>query len=156
MYEDECDVEVGEVEPVARGLRQQFVYNFLHKWRNLRAWGRSLDDLNLIVHAREYSKRAGTCWPEQQKVIVYNQSGMRGLVGMLKTGLHEFAHAIETKDGHGPRWQERYAKAVTEVTGHYVGWGWEKFNTVDEHCYRAMLKWWQSNKLESTAIRLGL
>lgn len=70
---------------------------------------------------------------------------------MLKTGVHEFAHAVETKDGHGIRWQERYAKAVTEITGHYVGWGNEK---VDENCYIAMLKWWRASGNEDAVKRI--
>jgi hypothetical protein len=127
---------------------QMIVYGHLNKWRNLRAWGRSLDKLDLTVSTRSYTKRAGTCWPQLQKVNVYHQEGLRGLVAMLKTGLHEFAHAIEGKDGHGLKWQERYARAVSEVTGHYVGWGSE---ALDENCYRAMLKWWRASGAEAHA-----
>lgn len=130
------------------------VKNQLDRWRNLRAWGRSLDNVEIKVSAREYPKRAGTCWPELQKLVVYHQPGLVGLVGMLKTGLHEMAHAVEVKDGHGFRWQEKYARAVTEVTHHYVGWGFEPHTRVDEACYRAMLKWWRSSGNEGAAKRM--
>lgn len=130
---------------------EHFVLGYLNKWRNLRAWGRSLNNVDLLVSAREYPKRAGTCWPILQKVAVYHQPGMRGLIGMLKTGLHEFAHAVETKDEHGHKWQERYARAVTEVSGRYVGWG---MNGVDEACYRALLGWWRASGTEEIAKRV--
>lgn len=136
---------------------QAIVTRHLNAWRNLRAWGRSLDDLDLTVSTREYPKRAGTCWPELQKVNIYHQPGLRGLVGMLKTGLHEFAHAIETKDSHGHRWQERFAKSVSEVTGKYVGWGHDDPKRLDETCYVTMLKWWRQSGNEEHAKRiLGL
>lgn len=73
---------------------------------------------------------------------------------MLKTGLHELAHAVEGQDGHGHKWQERYARAVNEVTGHYVGWGFEPFTKLDESCYRAMLKWWRASGSEAAAKKL--
>lgn len=73
---------------------------------------------------------------------------------MLKTGLHELAHAVEGDDGHGFKWQKVYAQAVSEVTHHYVGWGFEPFNILDEHCYRAMLKWWRSSGNEEAAKRV--
>lgn len=136
---------------------QRIVYHHLNNWRNLRAWGRSLDNVELEVSNREYPKRAGTCWPELQKVAVYHQAGLRGLVGMLKTGLHEFAHAVETTDGHGLKWQERYAKAVKEVTGIPVGWGSLEYTTVDEAAYGALLKWWRASGNEMAAkLVLGM
>lgn len=70
---------------------------------------------------------------------------------MLKTGLHEFAHCIATEDGHGFKWQERYAKAVNEVTGHYIGWNFEMPGLLDERCYKAMLKWWRASGAEAEA-----
>lgn len=134
---------------------QRVVYAYLNKWRNLKAWGRSLDKLDLTVSTREYPKRAGTCWPALQKVNVYHQSGIVGALGMLKTGLHEFAHAIEGEDGHGFKWQARYAKAVTEVTNIYVGWNYQTPKEIDRQCYIAMGRWWR-NGPEADAKRTGI
>lgn len=110
--------------------------------------------MDLTVSTREYPKRAGTCWPELQKVNVYHQPGLSGMVGMLKTGIHEFAHAVEAKDGHGFKWQERYAKAIGEITGSYVGWNFNEPVKMDELCYRAMLKWWRASGAEKEAKAL--
>lgn len=136
---------------------QRIVYHHLNSWRNLKAWGRSLDNVEIEVSTREYPKRAGTCWPELQKIVVYHQPGLRGIVGMLKTGIHELAHAVETTDHHGMKWQERYAKATTEITGTRIGWGSEEYTVVDEAAYAAMLKWWRisGNELGSKLI-LGI
>lgn len=133
---------------------QYIVYGHLNKWRNLRAWGRSLDNVKLEVSKRSYPKRAGTCWPEQQRVVVYHQPDLVGLVGMLKTGVHEFAHAVETTDGHGNKWQKRYAAAIHEITGNYIGWGFEPHQKLDENCYRAMLKWWRASGAEAAAKKV--
>lgn len=73
---------------------------------------------------------------------------------MLKTGLHEFAHSIESGDGHGFKWQKTYARAVSEVTGEYVRWGVEPFTRMDEDCYKAMLTWWRRSGSETSAKRL--
>src|SRR5690242_15243081 len=125
---------------------QRIVTTHLNNWRNLKAWGRSLDNLTIEVSERSYPKRAGTCWLELQKIAVYHQPGLRGVVGMLKTGLHEMAHAIETSDrDHGFKWQERYAKAVHEVTHERIGWGSEEYKAVDEGAYKALLKWWRAS-----------
>jgi hypothetical protein len=130
---------------------QQIVSHHLNSWRNLKAWGRSLNNVEIEVSSREYPKRAGTCWVELQKIAVYHQPGLRGLVGMLKTGIHELAHAVETTDGHGYKWQERYAKATSEVTRTPVGWGSLDHTTVDEACYMALLKWWRTSGNEMAA-----
>jgi hypothetical protein len=75
---------------------------------------------------------------------------------MLKTGLHEMAHAIETTDGHGYKWQERYARAVHEVTKQVTGWGSADHTTVDEAAYIALLKWWRTSGNELAAkLMLG-
>lgn len=132
---------------------QTIVYGHLHSWRNLNAWGKSLDHVDLTVSNREYPKRAGSCWPELQKVVVYYQPGLKGLVGMIKTGLHELAHTVEVADSHGARWQKVYARAVTEVTGHHVVWGLGQAK-VDEACYKAVLKWWRQSGNEASAKRL--
>lgn len=133
---------------------QYIIYGHLNRWRNLRAWGRSLDQVKIEVSSREFPKRAGTCWPAEQRIVVYHQPGIVGLVGMLKTGLHELAHTVEGADGHGHKWQKVYARAVTEVTGHYLGWGVEPHIKLDENCYRAMLKWWRASGAESAAKKV--
>lgn len=136
---------------------QRIVSTHLNNWRNLRSWGRSLDNLEIEVSSKSYPKRAGTCWVELQKIAVYHQPGLKGVVGMLKTGLHEMAHAIETTDGHGYKWQERYARAVHEVTKQVTGWGSVDHTTVDEAAYIAMLKWWRSSGNELAAkLMLGM
>ena len=135
---------------------QQIITHHLNNWRNLRAWGRSLDNLEIEVSDRSYPKRAGTCWPELQRIVVYHQPGLKGIVGMLKTGLHEMAHAIETTDKHGLKWQERFAKATSEVTRTPIGWGSEDFTTVDEACYIALLKWWRNSGNAMGAKLLGI
>lgn len=136
---------------------QRIVTKHLDSWRNLRSWGRSLSNLEIDVSTKQYPKRAGTCWPELQKIAVYHQPGLRGVVGMLKTGLHEMAHAIETTDGHGYKWQERYARAVHEVTKQPIGWGSDEFTAVDEGAYQALLRWWRASGNELAAkLLLGI
>lgn len=136
---------------------QRIVLTHIESWRNLKSWGRSLDNLEIIISNKSYPKRAGTCWPELQRIAVYHQPGLRGVVGMLKTGLHEMAHAIEVGDEHGYKWQERYAKATQEVTKQPVGWGSEDYRTVDEAAYRALLRWWRVSGNELGAkLLLGI
>jgi hypothetical protein len=135
---------------------QRIVTVLLDRWRNLRAWGRSLDNLKIEVSDKGHPKVAGKCWPELQEVVVYHQPGLRGCVGMLKTGIHEMAHAIEVGDNHGEKWQERYAKAVKEVTGTPIGWGSKEYKIVDEAAYRALLVWWRASGNETGARLLGI
>lgn len=129
------------------------VRRYLDGWRTLKAWGKSLTHVDLTVSDRTYPRRAGTAWPTLNKVNVYFQPGLKGVVGMLKTGVHEFAHIV-SPDGHGYQWQKRYAGAILEITGEYVPAGFEEFRTVDESCYMALLRWWRASGNEEKAKRI--
>lgn len=116
------------------------VFRYLNKWRTLKAWGRVLNDVEIMVSEREYPKRAGTAWPSEKRIAVYSGGGT---ARMLKTGLHELSHILHPLDGHGYKWQKTYAAAVMEVTGEYVVSGLDNFREVDEACYLTMRRWWK-------------
>ncbi len=125
----------------------------LDLWRTLKIWGKPLTHVNLTVSDTHYPRRAGTAWPTLNKVNVYYQPGLKGVMGMLKTGVHEFAHIV-SPDGHGYQWQKRYAGAVLEITGEYVPSGFEDYKIMDEACYFAIQRWWKASGNEEKAKRI--
>lgn len=119
--------------------RSDIITRHANDWRNLRAWGRSLDNVRIEYVDREHARRAGTCWTYEQRLVVYRQAR---LSDQLSTLLHEMAHAVEISDSHGLAWQRRFAAAVAEVTGYVVPPAAEDYRIVNDAARDAMRKWW--------------
>lgn len=121
--------------------RDTIIHTWLNRWRNLRAWGRTLDELTIDLIPVEHRSRLGTCWPTQQRVRLYYQPK---IIDVLKTGLHEMAHAaVPASEGHGIAWQNMYAAATAEVTGIAVVAAADSYQIVDDACADALRLWWK-------------
>lgn len=115
------------------------VLRHVREWRNLRAWGRSLDNVEIEFSSRKTTRRAGTCWTTEQRVVIYTA---HAIPDMLATGLHELAHAVEMLDHHGPAWQARFAAAVIEVTGCGMPRAADDFAVLDRAAEDLVRDWW--------------
>ena len=120
-------------------FKNQIVQKYVDAWRNLRAWGRSLDNVDVCISNRTCSTVGGWCKTYQQAIMIYQGP----LHWMLLTVLHEYAHAVEISDHHDTAWQARFAAAVTEVTGVRVVGGCEDdYNVLNSAAEDAIKKWW--------------
>lgn len=120
--------------------RLDVVKTWVNRWRHLRAWGRSLELVDVTVSEREHPRRAGTCWTREQRITLYHQDR---LTDVLTTALHEYAHAVEITAHHGLAWQARYAAAVGEVTGIVIPGGIDgDYKIIDCAARDAVRAWW--------------
>lgn len=134
--------------------RRAVIMRHADEWRNLRAWGRSLDNLKIEYLDRRTTK-LGVCHPTEQRIKIY----LNGTIAMaLSTVVHEMAHAVEMQEDemHGPRWARRMADAAAEIVGHpVVGECGQEWEVIDQAVEHAMRVWWKSigGELVESAMR---
>ena len=91
---------------------------WVERWRGLRAWRRPLEEVEVRVRTRnsrcgQYS--TGKSVAARRTITITAGANMPDA---LATILHEYAHvAVPSGARHGEAWQQRFAEAVTEVTG---------------------------------------
>ncbi len=128
--------------------RKVAVLSWLDRWRNLRAWGRTLDNVEVRYRLAPESATHGRCWPAAQRIEISDV--LAPMPTMLATVLHELAHAAcRCGDDHGETWQATLAAAVEEVTGISVvtvASRHEDMHTAAEDAIRA---WWRRSGQES-------
>lgn len=135
--------------------RQQGVLTWAARWATLRAWGRDLSHVQVVVSPREYSSRLGTCWQMEHRLVVYAGQDMPGTLATL---LHEYAHSATIGEDHGPAWQAVFASALTEVTGIEVVPCADRFEDINDAAKRAVRAWWRAsgNALAWSLVGEGL
>jgi hypothetical protein len=134
-------------------VRDNMVREQLERWRYLRAWGRSIENVEITVSAQRHAKRLGTCWTREQRLVVYQDNR---ITDMLATGLHEMAHAVEISDHHGVAWQSRFMSAVSEATGIQMPAACEDFHVIDCAAEDAVRRWWRGSSHSFAAKLLGV
>lgn len=122
--------------------REQGIHSWASKWHALRAWRRDLSDVKVTVSDRAFPDRLGTCWPTQQRVVVYKGASF---VDELGTLLHELAHAATIDQQHSPAWQATFAAAVTEVTGIAVTPSAYNYRVLNMAAKDAFRTWWHAS-----------
>lgn len=125
-------------------------------WRVLRAWGRPLEEVEIVFRDRDGWGSTGLaqrCGNGDRTAIVRAGSDM---ADALVTILHELAHlAVLDHVGHGDAWRERYAEAVLEVTGIQISTE-GAIRMVDYNAQGALRSWWRTSGNEFAASLLGV
>ena len=112
------------------------------EWSRLKAWNRTLE-VSVEISDRQCADRLGTCWPTEQRLVIYRG---RTIQGELHTLLHELAHAaVPASEGHSLKWQAIYAAAIQEVTGIPVPVAGDNYRIVNFTGIAAMESWWRSS-----------
>ncbi len=133
-------------------LRERVLQKWLRDWRVLVAWRRDLSEVEVEISDKEYPLRLGTCWSEEQRLVVYRG---KTIAGELDTLIHELAHAATIGDGHGDLWQATYAAAVEEVTGIPIPGGAENYRRLCQAGKLAVASWWKTSGNEFAWRLLG-
>jgi hypothetical protein len=126
--------------------RAEAIERWAANWRTLRAWRRDLSEVKVSVSNKIHSNRLGTCWPREQRIVIYQGESFIDELGTL---LHELAHAATIDQRHGERWQETFAAAVTEVTSIVVGplaYNYRVLNIAAKDALKAW--WWHSGNAD--------
>jgi hypothetical protein len=119
-------------------------------WRDLRAWGRPLEEISVRIVGRYNHKEPGACdkfstgtaWPTKRDTVIRAGSD---LPDALATILHEYAHlAAPGGAAHGLPWSSRFAAAVLEVTRIAICDDGTK-GEVDRAATAAVRSWWKSS-----------
>jgi hypothetical protein len=127
-----------------------------HHWRDLRAWGRPLEEITVKITGRDNHKTpgcggvgsTGTAWPTKRDTVIRAGSD---LPDALATILHEYAHLAAPGDvAHGLPWSSRFAAAVYEVTGIAICDDGDK-GQVDRAATAAVRSWWKASGNEFAA-----
>ena len=88
---------------------------WVEKWRNLKAWGRPLEEAKICVQKDNDRGLRGWAYPCMRSLVV--KAGP-DIPRALNTLLHEYAHlAAPATEHHGPKWRRAYSAAVAEVSG---------------------------------------
>jgi hypothetical protein len=126
--------------------REQGLRTWASRWVTLRAWRRDLSETKIEISDKQHADRLGTCWPLQQRLVIY-----RGVsfVDELGTLIHELAHAATIEAAHDQRWQSTFAAAVTEVTGITVVPVAYNFRTLSMAAKDALRLWWRASGNET-------
>jgi hypothetical protein len=121
----------------------QAITNWANRWRNLKAWKRTLDNVQVMVMPYKGTQAVGKCFPSEQRVKVFSTGD---ICHDLSTVLHELAHAA-CRGGthHNEAWQECYANATTEVTQIQIPKVASEFTLMDRASESAIRSWWQSS-----------
>jgi hypothetical protein len=119
--------------------RAQGLKSWADSWRTLRAWRRDLSEVEIKISSRVNATRLGTCWPHEQRIVIYQGESFIDELGTL---LHELAHAATIEHAHGERWQETFASAVTEVTSIVVGPVAYNYRVLNQAAKDALKSWW--------------
>lgn len=119
--------------------RKDVLLKWAKDWAKLKAWNRDLSEVQVTISDRTNADRMGTCWPMQQRLVVYKGSSM---TDDLDTLIHEFAHAATIHEAHGPDWQHCYATAMQEVTGIPVPTAVDNYRILCEAGREAVHSWW--------------
>jgi hypothetical protein len=133
---------------MTRELR--IVRTWAERWRSLRAWRRSLDEVVIDVVAHQRGP-LGLAQPRARTLIIRVGTDV---VDGLATALHELAHvAVPHGEAHGPAWRERFLLAAEEVTGRALA---EPPTTelVDRAVVAALRVWWRASGNEYLASLL--
>jgi Protein of unknown function (DUF2786) len=119
--------------------RAQGIKIWSDRWRFLKAWRRDLLNVTIEVSNRVNVNRLGTCWPLEQRIIIYQGASFIAELGTL---LHELAHTAAIQHAHDERWQETFAIAVTEVTSIVVVPVAYNYRVLNEAAKDALECWW--------------
>jgi hypothetical protein len=111
-----------------------------YNWRALKAWRRDLSEVKIEISNKVHQTRLGTCWPHEQRIVIYQGES---LINELGTLLHELAHAATIEHAHGERWQEVFAAAITEVTGIAVVPVAHNYRVLNKAAKDALACWWR-------------
>lgn len=125
-------------------------------WRVLRAWGRPLEEVEIVFRDRIGVGSTGLaqrCGNGSRKAIIRAGSD---LSDALVTILHELAHlSVLDRVGHGEAWRMCYADAVLEVTGIQISTE-GPIVVVDQNAQGAIRSWWRSSGNDFAARLLGV
>jgi hypothetical protein len=127
--------------------RRDAVQVWADRWRELRAWGRPLEEVEIVI--RERSQKIGTystglAWPSRRRIVITAGADMPEALSVV---LHELAHvAAPGRAHHGPQWRQIFARAVTEVTGVEVPVDQElRHQLVQRTAEDAVKHWWTAS-----------
>ncbi len=126
--------------------RTQGLLTWASRWRLLKAWRRDLSEVKIEISDRNHSRRLGTCWSHQQRLIVYKGDSFIDELGTL---VHELGHAATIGAAHDERWQDVYSGAVSEITGISVCPAAYNYEVLNMAAKDAMRVWWKTSGNEA-------
>lgn len=112
------------------------------RWRQLKAWGRDLDEVTIVVrqrHAGDYA--TGHAYPTLRRLVITAPNMPLGLECLL----HELAHVVVSGDEcHSDRWREVFTKAIAEVTNIRVAPS-GAIEHLEHAAEAAVMMWWKTS-----------
>ena len=127
--------------------RQEAIQLWANRWRNLRAWGRELSEVQIEYRSRSEevgSYSTGLAFPVRRRIVITHGSDMSDALACV---LHELAHlAVDGREWHGRKWRLMFLTAVGEVTSRPLhggeAWTYRLLQCAAEDAVRA---WWRAS-----------